>query len=160
PIRTAVDRLWVQLPPDYQFDREVGATPTELVEDVAIDPESRTAMIKLAQRQARAFSITLPGVYLRQNGGGKSPALEEVALDLPRPVGWSRERSGEGERRPAVASGSSSLLDRGGHVQVDVPEGWELLPRGLLAAGPLSGGRELTWNSDRFPTRVALAWQP
>src|SRR5262249_3969925 len=34
PIRTAIDRLEIALPADYEYDRTIGAMPSPIVEDV------------------------------------------------------------------------------------------------------------------------------
>src|SRR5262249_10913647 len=139
PIRTAVDRLEVTLPADYQYDREVGATPVDLVEDVFLDPKTRTAQVRLAQKQSGPFSITLTGFYPRPKGGAAHPGPEEATLELPHPVAWGFERAGE-RRSPAGAR--AAVLDRGGEVTVQVPEGVELLGRPSRPAALAGSGHE------------------
>src|SRR5205807_5666390 len=86
PARTGVDRLDLAVPPDYEYDRDVGATPVSVVEDVVLDPESRTAQVRLAQKQAGPFSVTLTGFYPRPKATAARPGKEDTALELPRPV--------------------------------------------------------------------------
>src|SRR5262249_25386283 len=99
PIRTAVDRLEISLPADYEYDRTGGATRAEIVEDVILDPSKQTAQIKLAQKQIRPFSITLSGSYPVQ------PGQEDVFLELLRPLNWSVEH------RTAGSAQYSPVLD-------------------------------------------------
>jgi hypothetical protein len=153
PARTAVDRLEVAVPADYEYDRDVGATPVSIVEDVTFDAANRTAQVRLAQKQAGPFSVTLTGFYPRPKSGGARPGREETTLELPRPAAWGLDR-GEGDRRPG---GRTPLLDRGGEITVQLPEGLELLghpPR----TGP--AGREYGWQIERLTAPVRLAWQP
>src|SRR5262249_55265385 len=61
PVRTAVDRLEVQAPAGYEYDRDVGPVPAELVEEVTFEPQTRVLHVRLAQKQSRSFSLTLTG---------------------------------------------------------------------------------------------------
>src|SRR5262249_23515084 len=118
PIRTAVDRLEIALPAEYEYDRAAGATPTELVEDIVLDRSRQIAQIKLARKQNRPFTLTLAGSYSVQVG------QEEAALEIVRPLKWSAEHG--------VTSGrqSSPVLDRGCQVNVTLPEGVEFVRSG------------------------------
>ncbi|HEV3203904.1 MAG TPA: hypothetical protein VGY77_05960, partial [Gemmataceae bacterium] len=135
PIRTKIDQLELELPPAFQFDRSVGATPAELVESVDFSQESGQGrlVIKFINEQIQPFAFTVPGIY---------PANREKlsdSLELPKPL---------------------KMLDRGGQVTVIVPEGLELVPRGSAAEEPLPGERQHIWRSDRFPARIDVAWRP
>lgn len=171
PIRTGVDRLELTLPPGFQFDRSVGASPAELIEDVQLDPANQKLLVKLTQKQTKTFSFTLPGFCPLADA-----RATESALELPRPVSWGDEGSGTGARTP--------VLDRGGQIVAQVPDSLELLdPAGksglnaplrgtkglrslsmLLAPLPIRtakpGLREYTWTAERIPKRLELAWRP
>jgi hypothetical protein len=140
PVRTGVERLDVEVPPDYEYDADRGASPAELVEEVEVkeaDPQRRVAQIKLAQKQFRPFSVTLPGLY-RLAGNA-----QQATLVLPRPV-------------------PRQTLYRGSQVTVAVPEGLELLSAREAGqeAVPADGrGGNATWRSDRAELRVELAWR-
>lgn len=154
PIRATVERLEVHLPAGYRYLREVGASPAALVEEVAVQPDGRAAVIKLAQAQFRPFSLTLPGL-LQVPAGNEE--LHEASLDLPRPAAWDVARDVPMNR--PEETGQSGFLDRGGQLSVSVPEGIELLPRsGQLSPLP-SGSREYTWKTDRLPGVLELAWR-
>lgn len=152
PVRTAVDRLQLQLPPDYEYDRDVGPSPAELVEDVVVDPQTRLAVVKLAQRLYRPFTISLVGVARPPAGASGSAGLHETAVELPRPVAWGVERASEAERLEA-------FLDRGGQLSVTLTEGLELVARGQGADAAATGTREATWQTERIPTRAEWAWR-
>lgn len=159
PVRTGVDRLEVRVPPEYQFDREVGAAPAELVEDVVTDAQGRVLQVKLAQRQTRPFSVTLPGFYALPGGGSELTGPEEAALELPRPEAWVVESTARAAETPSPAPARGAIHDRGGQVSVVVPEGVELVARASRPEiGP--GQRETSWTTERLPGRVELAWQP
>jgi hypothetical protein len=158
PIRTAVDRLDVSLPAEYEYDKGVGATPAEIVEDVVPDPLKQTTQVKLAHKQIRPFVVTLVGWF-------RTPAsTEEASLDLVRPLTWSVERGSSGE------PSSFNVLDRGCQVDVVLPEGVEFAehsngraalgaPRSALLLLPKAGSREYTWQGERTPPRIDLAWR-
>lgn len=151
-LRTGVDRLEVQLPVNYQYDRSAGSSPAELVEDVQIDPATRIAQVKLAQKQFRSFSITLPGIVNLDAGRGPASQLHEAAIELPAPLSWGVDRASESERR-------WSFLDHGGQVSVMVPQGMEIIPRRPASEVPPPGARELSWNTERAPMRAEWAWR-
>jgi hypothetical protein len=158
PLRTGVDRLDVAVPASWQYDRDAGATPAELVEEVVVDAANHLASIKLAQKQYRPFSVTLPGLYAGAAPDAKKPGLEEFSQELPRPVGWGVERVVDGERRPAGER--PPVLDRGGQVTVLVPDGMDLVAGPVRGERPAPGTREATWTGDRAPARVELLLQP
>lgn len=152
PVRTGLDRIDVQLPVDFQLDRDVGATPAELVEDIVIDEASRIARIRLAERHSRPFTVAFSGTVRVAGDLGRSvPNVREVSMDLPRPLSWSLERSAEVDR-------GNSFLDRGGQVTVAVTGGWEILPRNWPLLPP-AGSQEYTWSSERIPVRAEWAWR-
>src|SRR5205823_4760933 len=126
-------------------------------------------VVKLAQKQSRPFSITIAGSYTVPKG------QEQIALELPRPVGWGSERflpAGS----PAIPAGSPlPIFDRGGQVKVTMLEGLELTSRQFRLTPeiavqnpfqsfllPLRGKpptREYSWQAERLPERVDLTWQ-
>jgi hypothetical protein len=175
PIRTAVDHLEVSIPPRYEYDKQVGPVPADLVEAVTADTQNRVLQIKLAQKQARHFSIALSGSYMAQRDG------QQARLDLPRPLRWSVERRGAGERPASPMAAGAAPFDRGGQVMVTMPEGLELItPQERIserdqektsALSPFrftpfaarvlaAGAREYIWPSEQIPERVQLAWRP
>jgi hypothetical protein len=134
PVHIRLDQIEVQLPADYQYDPEVGVSPSDLVEGVDVReprPGRRVAQIKLRE-QSQPFQVSLPGSYPVHRGATR------LAMDLPRPV---------------------NTLDRGGQVTVAVPEGVELV---ATSPGPAlaPGDRQATWRSDRAATHLDLAWRP
>lgn len=152
PYRTGVDRLEVQLPAGYHLDRDQGAQPTELVEEVHVEPETQIAHIRLAQRQLRPFQLTLTGTLpiasaleARANGA-------DVAVELPRPLAWGVDRGPGLDRR-------SNFLDHGGQVSVIVPDGYEVQARAVGSEGPRRSPRELIWQTERIPQRAEWTWR-
>lgn len=174
PFRTPVDRLEITVPPGYEYDKEVGATPSEIVEDVVIDSQAHTGQIKLAQKQSRPFSVTLTGSYAVHSG------RQEAVLELPRPLAWSLDRGvrPEQELPPTAqqpAPTSHPVLDRGGQVAVSLPEGVELVAGDArkgsavvhdpfhLFLSPLRfrpSGQEYSWHTDRALSQIELTWRP
>ncbi len=168
PVRTAVDRIEVALPEGYDYDRQAGATPAELVEDVVIDAQKHTALVRLAQKQLRSFSISLSGSL-----PGPAAGEREALVELPHALAWGAERPLPQPAGPPAAL--TPVLERGGQVAVTLPEGLELLtpqPAGTPLAvqralqslwfppRPRAGAREYTWQTERAPTRVKLSWRP
>lgn len=171
PVRTGVDRIECSLPSGFQYDRSVGVSPSELIEDVQVDPAQQRLVVKLIQKQTKPFSFTLPGFCPLAD----TRATESV-VDLPRPVNWGDEGSGSATRTP--------VLDRGGQVIAQVPDSLELIDQSgksglnaplrgtrglrslsmLLAPLPIRtakpGLREYTWIAEQMPKRVDLAWRP
>lgn len=162
PIRTAVDRLEVSLPADYEYDRAVGAVPAELVEDVVPDRSRHTAQVRLARKQNRPFVVTLAGSYPVQTG------QEGAALELVRPLSWGVEHGVASEPQ------STPVLDRGCQVNVALPEAVELVTRPFwrgaddkaregspseVVLSPRPGNREYAWQGERTPLRLALLWR-
>lgn len=132
PIRTGVDRLDIQMPNDLTYDRDKGASPADLVEDVSIDSSRQIATIRLAQKQYRPFSITLPVTI------GLPEGKQSINLDLPRP---------------------QQTLDRGAQWSVAVPEGQELFGNGFGLEALAPGSRRLTSRAERAPAQLELAWR-
>jgi hypothetical protein len=163
PIRTAIDRLELSLPAFYEFEKQLGATPSELVEEVAVDSKTQTLHIKLAHKQFRPFAVSLPGTYLLREG------TQEAAVGLPQPKKWSFERGIQTEGQPA-GTVHGELLDRGGQVTITFPEGLAAVgsPGAQETGSPKlhdllpdeSTPPEYTWQAERMPLRVALAWRP
>jgi hypothetical protein len=150
PVRMAVDQLDVELPGRFRYDSKMAVGPADLMDpDAPIEirdagPEKRVARLKLAQARAGGFSLTLQGWY------GVRPGDRTLPVPLPRPLGVL-ERGGETR---------GELLDRGGEVSVEVPEGLELA---AASAGPEAlpaGTRTTTWTFDQAPARVDLSWRP
>lgn len=132
PIRAGTDHLEVRIPADYPFDREKGALPAELVQDVVIDPQKQTAQIKLAQKQFRPFSVTLPALIALPAGS------QHVSLELPRPL---------------------HTLDRGCQLTLSVPAGQELVDREAAMDPFPPGTQKHTWSWERTPARVEIGWR-
>ncbi|MCI0458958.1 MAG: hypothetical protein L0Z62_18525 [Gemmataceae bacterium] len=159
PHRTAVDRLEVYFPVAYQFDRDEGVGPADLVDpEVVIHPETRVAQLKLAQRPLRQFHVTLAGLYPVQAG------QREASLELPYPkrVGPGEAESGRVPDPGALPlPPTPRLLDRGAQVTVVVPEGLEVVARQARAEAPGAGPREsYTWQTERVQARADLVWRP
>jgi hypothetical protein len=162
PIRTVVERMEISLPPGYHYDRDTGAAPAELVEEVVPDPIRAVGQIRLAQRQARPFSITLNGTYVQPAG------RRQASVELPRPLRWKAER-----REPQVGT---PFLDRGGLVRVTLPASLELSSErpGTLRepalqevfssfffpTPPRPGTHSYAWQTERLPQQLDLAWRP
>jgi hypothetical protein len=162
PIRTAVDRLELTLPAEYEYDKAIGPMPVEIVEDVVLDPSKQILQVKLAHKQNLPFVVTLAGWYRM------APGTEEVTLELVRPLRWSVEHGNSGEP-PAF-----SILDRGCQVDATLPDGVEFAARPfrnrtegkvreasppVLLLPPRAGSREYTWQGERIPSQIALAWR-
>jgi hypothetical protein len=162
PIRTAVDALEVTLPPGFVYDTGTGATPVELAEDVILDRSRQTARVKLAHKQIQPFSLTLTGSYRLQAG------QQEASLALVRPRAWSVEHG------VASARQFFPFLDRGCEIEVALPEAVEFAARPLRTASedenpevspsiqplpPKAGSREYSWQGERTPARLNLAWR-
>lgn len=148
PVRTSIDRLEIKLPGGYEYDRELGAAPTELVEEVTIDAPAGMAQVRLAQRQTRPFSLVLTGLVVRPPPTNRE--VDVVHLDLPRPATWSTEGGGR-----TVAP----LLDRGGSVTVLLPETAELVGHLPATASPVAGTREYSWPTARLPARAEFSYR-
>jgi hypothetical protein len=136
PIHTKLDMLEIQVPANYQVDREIGAAPADLVESVEVKetaPKRRVAHIKLFREQTQPFAVTLAGLF------EPAGAAAKVSLELPVPLG---------------------TLDRGGSVAVALPEGLELVSSGSTTDPIAPGERQHTWRSDRFPMHVDVGWRP
>ncbi len=137
PVRTKVSQLEMELPSGFQYDRDVGVTPADIVDgDVKISEgagKNRTARIKLFKEQTQPFTVSLSGV------SAVAPGAQSQTVELPRLL---------------------QLQDRGGQVSVSLPEGMELLATGSMPDAPVAGERQHTWRFDRFPTQIELAWQP
>jgi hypothetical protein len=152
PFRTRVDRLDVDLPVAFQYDRAVGPSPSDLVDSVELVNGARgfVAQVKLFREQSQPFVITLTGLYPLLKG------VQQASLELPKPIG---------------------RLERGGQIVLSLPEGIELARQEsrpdvpghwLTIAGttrgadstPLATERQLAWRCDRFPSRLELSWHP
>ncbi|HLJ98124.1 MAG TPA: hypothetical protein VKU02_33500 [Gemmataceae bacterium] len=160
PIRTGVDQLEVTLPADYEYDKAVGATPAEIVEDVVVDRTKQVAQIKLAQKQNRAFALTLPGSYPVREG------RREASLELVRPLNWSVDHGAVND------APSLPVLDRGCQVNATLPDGLEFVTRSFRSSPGNMGdalstampsarlaNREYSWQGERTPPRLDLAWR-
>jgi hypothetical protein len=133
PIRSKIDLVELEVPVGFQFDRAIGVTPAELVESADILDGSGKLTVRLINEQTQPFALNVPGIY---------PVNREKQLDsleLPKPL---------------------KMLDRGGHVTVNLPEGMEFVRQGSGGEEPLPGERLHTWRTDRFPGRIDLAWRP
>jgi hypothetical protein len=129
PQRTSVDRVEMRIPPDYAYDKEVGASSNNaVIDEVVVDAGNGLATIKV-QKQSRPFTVRLPAFYPVAEGA------QQATLELPRPM---------------------QSLDRGGQITAILPaEGWEFVPREEVPAGE----HEHTWQFDRAPTHIELAWR-
>jgi hypothetical protein len=167
PVRTAIDHMELALPAGYHYDKNEGPAPVDLVEDLSLDSTGQLAIIKLAQKQTRPFSITIAGSYSITKG------QTQLSLELPRPVAWGSERIPVGGMPAAL--GSLPMYDRGGLIKVTLAEGLELTSKWFRLSSdpgvpnPLQslfmsprgkvGIREYTWQPERMPPRVDLSWQ-
>src|SRR5260370_32749549 len=123
--RTAVDHLVLSLPPNYEYDRQVGPVPADVVEMVTPDSQNQVLQIKLAQKQLRPFSFKLAGSYAVPRDS------QEASLELPRPLKWSVERGAANDRPITTVVAGSEALDRGGHGSGTLPGGLGLgVPQG------------------------------
>lgn len=133
PVRTTMERLEVELPSIYQ---DVTAKETVLIDGQPeireLGPDRNVALIKLAQKQSRPYSVTLEALVPVKAGD------ERLSLGLPRPL---------------------DALDRGADVSAAVPEGLELAARQSGSEAPRPGPRPIVWHSDQAPVQVDLAWQ-
>lgn len=133
PVRTAVERLELDLPAEYDFK----ASPALLVEP---DPEvkepmagRRAGVLKLAQKQTRPFKLTLEGTFPAPKS--QSPAL----VPLPRLL---------------------QTLDRGARLTVTLPEASELMAVREPGTDPLPPDKgERAWRLDKTPPRVEVSWR-
>lgn len=134
PIRMGVEQVEVVIPPDYPkyFDRDRGASPSTLIEDVVFDEKRNVAVVKLVEKQFAAFSISLPATYPLAKG------QKSLTVDLPRPL---------------------HTLDRGGQATVQLGEGRALVTRQPTPDGPPPGSRKHTWRWDHAPARLEVEWQ-
>jgi hypothetical protein len=168
PVRAAVDQLELLLPQGFEYDRQAGVAPAELVEDATLDSSGHKLLVRLAQRQRRSFAITLTGAFTLSRGQLRA------SWGLPRLAKWVAEKPGTGDRAPLRTA--AAIADRGAQVTVSLPEGLELAPlsgrpdpiaraqeafRPLRALFPISPGRaEYTWKEEHIPASVELSWQP
>lgn len=132
PLRTGVDVVEVEVPENYPFDAVKGVAPAEMADPPLFDATRRTATIRLAQKQFRPFSLTLPALYPVAPGG-------QQTLELPRPL---------------------NTLDRGAQASVIVPGDMELVRHdgGFEQAAAGSGSiHRYTQSWPRAPRRVELA---
>lgn len=131
PVRTEVEHLEFELPPNY----ELKASPPILVEpelDVKEQGGKRIGILKLARPQNQEFKVTLEGIC--ETGEPKM-----MSLFLPRPM---------------------NTLDAGGRVAVSVPEGLELtVARDAGQQALPADRREASWRTDRSPAKIELAWR-
>jgi hypothetical protein len=136
PVRIKVDRLEISVPAGYQYERDIGAAPTDLVDSVELSEPSikpRMALVKLVKQQSQPFTLTLPGVYPLVDGARRA------VLELPRPT---------------------QVLDRGGQVTASLPDGLEFTAESSGPDLPMRGQRRQTWSFDRIPSKVTLMWRP
>jgi len=129
PNRTAIDRLELRIPRDYAYDKEVGATSNNAVLDDVVIDPATAVATIKLQKQSRPFTISLPAFYPVVEGS------QQASLELPRPM---------------------QSLDRGGQITAILPaEGWEFVPRDEVQPGE----HEHTWQFDRAPASIELAWR-
>ena len=167
PLRSGVDRIDLTLPRGFEYDRQVGASPTEIVEAVVVDPQSKSLQIKLAQKQFRPFSVGITGSYFLQ------PGTQETNLFLPQPATWFADRVPLNVKESGFPQ-SMPLLDRGGQITVTLPDSMELISRPVRSRGegssrpfgallfsgrPKETPRDYTWQVDRAPAQIELAWR-
>jgi hypothetical protein len=131
PVRTALDRLEVEVPGDC----ELKAGPALVAEpDLEVkDAGKRVSVIKLAKKHHLPFKVVLEGVIPVADG------KQALSIGLPRPL---------------------LTQDKGAKLSASVPDGMELLvarDAGTETVPP--GKREQSWRADRSPARVELGWQ-
>jgi hypothetical protein len=166
PVRAAIDHIQLALPNGYHYDKSEGPSPVELVEDLLVDASRQNAVVKLAQKQTRPFSITIAGSYTVPKEQAR------LVMDLPRATAWGADRLGGAPEKPAGELWP--VYDRGGQIKVSMLEGLELVARQFRLSDtslanplqsllmPQSGKpatREYLWQGDRMPERLELAWE-
>jgi hypothetical protein len=134
PVHARVDHLEVLVPANYQYDREQGMSPAEIVESVEIkkaSPKEQVLHIRLRE-QSQAFTLMLPGIY------PMASRVMQSVLELPRPL---------------------EALDRGTQINVTVGEGLE-----IASVGPgvdvVPGERQLGWRREPSTPRLEIGWRP
>jgi hypothetical protein len=165
PVRAAVEHLQLALPADYHYDKSEGPTPVDLIEDLSIDSAEQMAVVKLAHRQTRPFSITIAGSYPVAKG------QEQVSVQVPRILAWGSEQDQPANGSSVSADRKPIIYDRGGQVKVTIPESLELTARQFRPSGeaPLQsfllplrskmGIRDYVWQGERAPERIDLNWR-
>lgn len=133
PSRTGVEQIELAVSPEYpkRFDRDRGASPASLIEEVVFDEKRNVAIVKLAEKQFARFSVSLPALF------PLTKDQKSVSIELPRPVG---------------------MLDRGGQATVTLAEGRALVTRQNSPDAPPPGSRKHTWRWDRAPGRFDFEW--
>src|SRR5207248_3304758 len=130
PQRASIDRLELRIPHDYAYDKEAGASSNNAVIDEVVVDAGNGVATIKLQKQSRPFTVRLPAFYSVAEGS------QQATLELPRPL---------------------QALDRGGQVTAILPsEGWEFVPRQEVPPGE----HEHTWQFDRAPSHIELAWRP
>src|SRR5262249_5613754 len=98
PILTGVDHFEISLQPGYELDKSSGNDSPDVVEEIMVDSQKRSAQLRLATKRLDEFSVRLYGTY---------PFLvdrQETSLELPRPLTWSVDRIVSGDRTPLMAA--------------------------------------------------------
>jgi hypothetical protein len=134
PIRMGVEQLELAVPTEYakRFDRDRGVMPANIADqEVVFDDKRGVAIIRLADKQTSAFSLTLTALY------PLAPTEKILTAELPRPI---------------------QTLDRGGQVSVTLAEDKAFVTRQPGLDAPPPGSRKFTWRYERAPTRFELEW--
>lgn len=138
PVRTALDRLDVEVPADY----ELKASPALVAEpDLEVkDAAKHVSVIKLTKKHHQPFKVILDGVMPVAEG------KQALTIALPRPL--------------LIQDKGTKLQDKGARLTATVPEGTELLVARDTGSDTVPAGkREQTWRTERAPPRLELAWQ-
>lgn len=134
-VQTTFDRVEVNWPAGYQLTGDKKAFG-DVVDEVVVDVQKQTALVKLTKQVRGSFNFTLVGKY------PLSPEARKVHLPLP------------------TALTTTDALDRGGHqATATVPEGWELLPAEANGKEGVGGERTRSWKFDQAPGHLDLAWR-
>lgn len=158
PLRSGVDHLEVEWPTPWEFDRARGVrskTPG-LVTRSEDEPQRRTTRFEFASESLKPFELTVeaePGA----GGAAGEPfppvgdhAYASAVVPLPRP--WDGRQPRETQ-------------DRGGHLITVVDDEQKFDFRVPQPANPSlklvsQEPHKLVWQAEKFPSQVAVAWQP
>jgi hypothetical protein len=170
PVRTRVDRVQISLPAGFVYSEAVGPRPVDLVEDFVVDTQNHSGQFRLTQKQDRPFTLTIEGSYAVNSEEGA------LTIGLPRPTACAFEKSFALDAVAPSVVVQFPVLDRGGQVNVILPEDKELLgdrfqsviaralagglPPFLMPPRPRLGNHEYSWQTERMPEKVELAWRP
>ncbi len=143
PLRARIREFDIEMPPGFRLEDSAGAAPYDLIDRLewrdGLDGK-RIARVRLERDMRQRFAVSLKGAYESRNDPPKT------ALGLPRPL---------------------SALDRGGQVIVSTSDQLELIVSDSSPdsecggrAVPIASGKNTVWQTERFPSRMDLAWRP